>query len=652
MVLTKEVGMTSIVDGSMKIQTTSESNPSTPAWFGEVVLLSSFLRKHGVLSKISEQVRFARRRFGRYEMIDFLAVLFGYAISGERTLEEFYERLQPFAVPFMALFERDQLPSRSALSRFLDALTEAPVEALRTLFLDDLLSRPSISGANEKQTRSLVDRAGNEWTVIDLDGTREAARQRALPQTNDLPPASRRLDEVCAPGYTGRKRGEVVRTRTTISQAHSYHWLGSFGNRGNGRYREELHKGLAAITRYLSAYQLPSERTLLRLDGLYGTGAVLADLAGFAFVTRGKEYTALDHPLVQARLHLPPDQYQQRPESQTARTLYDCPEIPVGPQGVLCRVVVATHPATKKKSPVGVTRAGIVYELFLTNLPQHAFTACDVVELYLHRGAFEPILADEDREQDPDRWCSHAAWGQEAWQVVAQWVWNLRLELGHVLSPTPLRVTEFAPAIPEPSAQAATRPTSSAPASGYGSPTTATSWKTGRFTGQDFLPQPDGTLRCPAGQELRAHERQRSSRWESTGGVRRQHPCLSSLSVARPVPMEWDRHRETASGECPLASAHCRQYASAASRDWSRREHRRACIQLVQHQRVEVSLAPPSADEPNSAEMVLSRAQRAHTRLSWVERLARNARPPAKGHVSIRLFGVPDQFADFLTHPD
>ncbi len=26
-----------------------------------------------------------RRRFGHYEVIDFLAVLFGYAISGERT---------------------------------------------------------------------------------------------------------------------------------------------------------------------------------------------------------------------------------------------------------------------------------------------------------------------------------------------------------------------------------------------------------------------------------------------------------------------------------------------------------------------------------------------------------------------------------------
>jgi hypothetical protein len=218
MFLNKEVRMTSIADGSVKIQTTSEPNFSTPSWFGEVVVISSYLRKHGVLSKINERVQVARRRFGRYEVIDFLAVLFGYAISGERTLEEFSERLQSFAVPFMALFERDQLPSRSALSRFLAALTEAPVEALRTLFLDDLLGRPL---THDKQPGGLVDRAGNSWVVFDIDGTREAARQRALPQTDELPPSFRRLDDVCAPGYRGRKRGEVVWTRTTVSQAHS-----------------------------------------------------------------------------------------------------------------------------------------------------------------------------------------------------------------------------------------------------------------------------------------------------------------------------------------------------------------------------------------------------------------------------------------------
>src|SRR2546427_762774 len=447
--------MTSIADGSVIIQTSAESVASTPSWFGEVALMAAHLRKQNVLTKIDEGVRFARRRFGHDEVIDFLAVLFGYAISGERTLEAFSERLQPCAGPFMALFERDQLPARSTLSRFLAALTPEPVEALRTLFLDDLESRPLPTDSNEKQTGGLVDRAGNTWVVFDIDGTREAARQRALPQTEDLPAPFRRLDDVCAPGYTGRKRGQVVRTRTIISQAHSFHWLGSFGNRGNGRYREELRQGLSAIGRYLTAHQFPPAHALLRLDGQYGTGAVLSDLAGFAFVTRGKDYTILDHPLIQARLHLPPDQSQQRPESQVVRSLYDCPDVPVGSEGVPCRVVIATHPASNKKSPVGVTRAGVVYELFFTNLPQQAFTTSDVVELYLHRGAFEPVLADEDQEQDPDRWCSHAPAGQEAWQIVSQWVWNLRLELGQMLESTPMRTTEFAPPLKEATAEQA-----------------------------------------------------------------------------------------------------------------------------------------------------------------------------------------------------
>src|SRR5260370_12523953 len=151
--------MTRIADGALIIQTSAESAPSTPSWFGAVALIAGYLRKHGVLTQISERVRFARRRFGYYEVIDFLAVLFGYAISGEPTLEAFYERLQPFAVPFMALFDRDQLPTRSTLSRFLADLTKATVEALRTLFLDDLLSRPL---TNERQTGNLVDRTGGE----------------------------------------------------------------------------------------------------------------------------------------------------------------------------------------------------------------------------------------------------------------------------------------------------------------------------------------------------------------------------------------------------------------------------------------------------------------------------------------------------------
>ncbi len=636
--------MTSIADGSVKIQTTPESNLSTPSWFGEVVVISTYLRTQGVFKKINEQVRFARKRFGQYEVIDFLAVLFGYAISKEHTLEEFYERLQPFAVPFMALFERDRLPSRSALSRFLAAVTEAPVEALRTLFLDDLLSRPLTP---DKQTGSLLDRTSHSWMVFDIDGTREAARQRALPQTDDLPPPFRRLDDVCAPGYRGRKRGEGVRTRTTVSQAHSSQWLGSFGNRGNGRYREELRKGLSAIGRYLATHQISQERALLRLDGQYGNGAVLSDLTGFAFVTRGKDYRLLDHPLIQARLHLPPDLFQQRPESQMVRSLYDCPEIPVGPEGIPCRVVVATHPAGKKKSPVGVTRKGVVYELFFTNLPQHAFTACDVVELYLHRGAFEPILSDEDLEQDPDRWCSHSAWGQECWQLVSQWIWNLRLELGHQLHPDPLRTTEFAPALPEQHAQAATRPTAFAPASGYGPPTTATSWKTGRFTGHDFPLQPNGTLRCPAGNTLTLQER----RQEADGSLRLVY--AASIRSCRPCELreqcQWQgsttkKPRQVSVLLHPLVVGN----APLLWRDWSRRAYRRACIQLLRHQRVEVQVNSGNAAISAITSAPFSRAQRAHYRLAWAERLARNARPLTAERVTIRLPGVPEAFAAFL----
>src|SRR6266700_5263604 len=48
-------------------------------------------------------------------------------------LKAFYERLAPFAEPFLALFERNLLPHRSTLSHFLATLDQPTVEALRTL---------------------------------------------------------------------------------------------------------------------------------------------------------------------------------------------------------------------------------------------------------------------------------------------------------------------------------------------------------------------------------------------------------------------------------------------------------------------------------------------------------------------------------------
>jgi hypothetical protein len=270
--------------------------------------------------------------------------------------------------------------------RFLASLDQAAVEALRSLFLQDLLARPL---GKEEQPGGLWDRQGNHLLVCDIDGTREAARQRAWPTTADRPAPSRRLRPLCAPGYTGRKRGEIVRTRTTVLQAPTHQWLATFGNPGNGEYRAELRRAMAAIQSYLQAHHHPEARALLRLDGPYGTGAVLADLVGLADVRRGKDSQILKRAEVQARLKLPPDQHLTHPESGICRALDDCPNLALGPTQEPCRVVIATHPAPTGKSRVGVTRAGVVYELFFTNLSQDACTARDIVALYLHRGAFE-----------------------------------------------------------------------------------------------------------------------------------------------------------------------------------------------------------------------------------------------------------------------
>lgn len=646
--------MSSISDFSVSIQTSSQSVPSTPSWLGEVTLIAHSLKRLGVLTAIENRVRFARRRFGRYEVIDFIAVLLGYAISGEPTLQAFYERVEPFAPAFMALFGRNRLPARSTLSRFLAALEQAPIEALRELFLEDLCSHP----LTEEKPGGLWDRQESHWLIFDVDGTREAARQRALPQTSDRPPAQRRLREVCAPGYLGRKRGEIVRTRTTVLQAHTHQWLGTFSGAGNGDYRGELLRAVKAISAYVKAQSVPLSQAVVRLDGQYGNGAIVADLAGLAYVMRGKDYHLLDLQAVQTRLQAPPDQQTTHPETGTQRALFDFPCLQVSATGERSRVIVAIHPASATPAPVGETREGMVYELFFTALPVGAFAAADVVDLYLGRGAFETALADEDQEQDCDRWCSHTPCGQEFWQILCQWVWNLRLRLGHALHPTAMRLTEFAPAAVSAEAVSVVP---SAPPPSYGPPVFATTWKRDHLEGQDFVLQPDGTLRCPADHPLYPQER----RPERDGTLRVVY--AARIGDCRPCPLRERCQWHGASTKHPRRVSAVRHPQSSAPQikdpppaqaplaahpilwgDWERRFHRREWVKLLRKQRVDIRLpetSPPAQPPPARP---LSRAQRAHWRLSWAERLVRNAVPSTSPSVSITLFGVPDAFAQSI----
>src|SRR5260221_3185448 len=113
---------------------------------------------------------------------------------------------------------------------------------------------------------------------------------------------------------------------------------------------------------------------------------------------------------------------------------------------------------------------------------------------------------------------------------LANLVWNLRLELGHQLHPDPVRPTDFAPAIPPASLH-------TAPLSGYAPPQVGLSWKADRISGQDFVLQPDGTLRCQASQKLIPHEQRReadgSLRVVYGASIRSCRPC------PRRVPRQW-----------------------------------------------------------------------------------------------------------------
>src|SRR5215467_10552655 len=92
----EEVSLGMIPNPGIEIQTFPVERPSVPLWFAEVVIIAHHLATKGLLDAFAHQVPLVRGRFGRYESLDYLALLVGYAISGERTLADFFERLAPF----------------------------------------------------------------------------------------------------------------------------------------------------------------------------------------------------------------------------------------------------------------------------------------------------------------------------------------------------------------------------------------------------------------------------------------------------------------------------------------------------------------------------------------------------------------------------
>jgi hypothetical protein len=633
----------------IELQTASEDRPSVPAWFAEVVIIARHLATNGLLDAFAHQVRLVRGRFGTYEPIDFLAVLVGYARSFERTLSDFFERVTPFETAFMALFGRKCLPHRSSLSRFLADVDRPCLEAFRTLFEQHSFAE----GWTSESIGGLWDRQGRRYIVFDVDATRQAARQRALPCDPELPPARRRLDAVCAPGYTGRKRGEVVRTRTTALQMHTRQWVGTYAGRGNGDYRGELASALQAITTYLRQFTFTAAMALVRLDGQYGDAAVIAQiiLAGVYLVVRSRGYQLLEHPQIQGVLAHPPTAVVTGMNTGQIVELFDGGWLELDEGLPQARVIVARHPAPPPGKPVRVgQRVGEwVYELFITTLSADGFLVEDVLDLYHGRGAFEAVLADEDVEEDPDRWCSYTECGQELWQIVCQWVWNLRLSLGHAMQGNEMREIEWAPPKDRPPLVVASEnaPEEYGPWQWAGDAGRAR----GRLGADAFMLQENGTQQCPAGAILWFSElRQENAFTQRAVYMASLDDCqectLREQCLGRGARGNRARRVSAVRRLLPTHSSLEPQMGVLAATRWvdvAGRSLRRTWIAHWRRQYVEVlplaqipkSLSPP----PRSP-----RAIRSHRRWSWHDRLARNAwwGPP---HVRVSVAGVPSFLA-------
>lgn len=362
----------------------------------------------------------------------------------------------------------------------------------------------------------------------------------------------------------------------------------------------------------------------------------------------------LADPLVNA-----PDGVSTHAESGMTRALYDCASVPLTPAGPNVRLVVATHPGTSTDPTVGVEHDGTVYELFVSTLPSPAFTASDILKLYLHRGSFETVLADEDKEQEMDRWYSHAPCGQEFAQILAQWAWNIRLELGRQLSQAELRTTEFAPAceVEAPSTDEPEPAELPVPAVTYSPPQWARPSFTYGFPGSAFTSQPDGSLRCPANHPLYPQER----RPERDGSLRilyaarighcRSCPlrsqCQESTTTLKPRRVSavvWPLTPSPSDSSPPSDPANTpRASAPVHWRDWPRCSIRRTWLKVVRSQTTCLESPPPlpPSRAQTSAEKILTRAERAHWRLSWNQRLVRNARPTDAPRLIVTLHGLP-----------
>jgi len=353
------------------------------------------------------------------------------------------------------------------------------------------------------------DARGKAWHVFDLDPTVTTLRQRALPAGEALPEPMRRADDFAAPGYSGRKRGDVQIRRTTVQHAGSGVWVHAEVAAGNGNGMPDFVSALVSVTEVCSAIGVERSCAIMRMDGEHGNVpwfTACRDL-GLPFITRLNRPKYFEDPEFLACLRaavwaVVPDSksgpqrlaaelglWTIKPGAKTRRpdgTVYDPIEVRV----------VACAMAKTGKAGRGKVLDGYQVELFAVELPAESWPASDAAALYFGRAAEENRFAQEDREFGLDRVASYHLPGQEFAMLTGLMLWNLQVVEGFNLDTPPA----LRPEQPERAPQVETKMPRSWPRDPLLQETLSKlPWPTLLSTRKDWKWSPDASaLLCPA----------------------------------------------------------------------------------------------------------------------------------------------------------
>lgn len=424
-----------------------------PDWAVEFAAIIHHLQQNGVLHQLAERLRLARAGYAGFDVALYLLAFFCWGKSS--SLSKFGAEASGWGPQLAALAGRSSWASASSVSRALAVADRCDLDAFGAWLLGPA------SGGSALLAHPLAlatDTVGGALAVFDFDPTVEALRLRALPEAPELPPPRRRCVKLCAPGYSGRKRGETQFSITPLASAGTGLWLQAGVEPGNCDMAKAIEVVAVALAQAIGQAGVAPADSVVRIDGAGGFAAAVEPLArrGIRYLVRLSRYAVLDLPEV--RQLMTKGSWQAVPDSGSGpkRQALDIGTWRLGADGddaaagralVSTRLVVSRFEADRKHG-AGVFLDGWQYELFGTDLDPSAWPAAETVELYNGRATIENRFAQEGRELHLHHTFSYTPAGQRLAVLIGMWLWNLRTVLGSRLA-GPLG------AVPEPEARSA-----------------------------------------------------------------------------------------------------------------------------------------------------------------------------------------------------